>query len=619
MIQQLPLRVEPMERETLPSYFSRMAAINGTSASDFAVDLGFSFKRILNQEEVALDQFSRRAGLPADRLTSLLSWTGERIGNVRMRFRGEVFISRSLRNPVVRGCPLCIREEAQEHPSPLRYTSIKGDWQLRGAEVCLQHRHPLVSLWSRQNLFERYDIGARMTEVLPDILAGELDRPEARLSPYDLWLDRRLSKTEDETWLAAQPLFSAMTFCNLLGAELIRTDIKKAPKGYTQDQAANTVGFETAARGPAAIRDSFYRLAEVADGALDEPQKAFGQLYVSLNRAYKAEKSFDGFRAILRDCILDVWPIAPNDEVLGRVTPHRRLHSVLTASKEVGVGVQLLDSFLTEAGAFAEGDVRPPSRKTFDAQQFSNLLDEIPHLIGPKAMRGAIGATRNEMEALENDGVLVPRTRLPAVKSPWRAADGEALIAQLARLSTVADPRGPDWQSLQLARKRIGIPISALIAFFEDRSLTLGKRPDVFGYHGFVVRRSELDRLVLPAETDLAAPLHGLSAAEFGRTVGLRSKGHFLALVEAGHTPATEVLHPKTGQKQKRMSKDDVAAFHEKFVTLTTLSFETGQHRNAARALIKAAGIKAFSPEGQGFGSIYLRKTVAPLIAKLRL
>jgi hypothetical protein len=44
-------------------------------------------------------------------------------------------------------------------------------------------------------------------------------------------------------------------------------------------------------------------------------------------------------------------------------------------------------------------------------------------------MRQAMGATKHELEALEADGVLVPRTRVAKVKSPWRLSDGTAFVA----------------------------------------------------------------------------------------------------------------------------------------------------------------------------------------------
>ncbi|MGY6411645.1 MAG: TniQ family protein, partial [Alkalilacustris sp.] len=42
MLKLLPIRTAPMPRETLPSFLSRLAAMNGVTATDFAVDLGVS-------------------------------------------------------------------------------------------------------------------------------------------------------------------------------------------------------------------------------------------------------------------------------------------------------------------------------------------------------------------------------------------------------------------------------------------------------------------------------------------------------------------------------------------------------------------------------------------------
>ncbi|MGY6698009.1 MAG: hypothetical protein ACXIUW_18560 [Roseinatronobacter sp.] len=42
-------------------------------------------------------------------------------------------------------------------------------------------------------------------------------------------------------------------------------------------------------------------------------------------------------------------------------------------------------------------------------------------------------------------------------------------------------------------------------------------------------------------------------------------------------------------------------------MTLTTLSAETGQHRNTLKWLLAARRITPFSPEGQDFEAMYLR------------
>lgn len=106
-----------------------------------------------------------------------------------------------------------------------------------------------------------------------------------------------------------------------------------------------------------------------------------------------------------------------------------------------------------------------------------------------------------------------------------------------------------------------------------------------------------------------------MSAAEFGRTVGLRDNGHFTALIEAGHTPSERHVNPKTGRSQHRLSTEDILAFHRRFVTLPTLARETGCHRNTLKGLLAKAGVSRFSPDGQDFGPVYLRSEAAKAIS----
>lgn len=82
----------PIPRETLYSYLARLAAIWRTEAPNLAYDIGAPFKRLLDQDEDALEAFADWAKLSPEAMTELLSWTGTRAGNVRMEFRGELYI-----------------------------------------------------------------------------------------------------------------------------------------------------------------------------------------------------------------------------------------------------------------------------------------------------------------------------------------------------------------------------------------------------------------------------------------------------------------------------------------------------------------------------------------------
>lgn len=232
-----------------------------------------------------------------------MSWTGEKIGNVRMRFRGEVFVSRALRNPDMRGCPICLREDiAATDGSPSAIMVMRGDWLMRDAVLCIRHGHPLVTLWSEGKVGSRYDMGANLEAILPDLQAGAFDRPRQEPSPYDLWLDQRLEDGTDVTALKDYGLFAATTFCRYLGMARLCDDT-----GLDQERAGafHAAGFEIAEQGAQAIRAEFDRLAARATGPGQQAKTAFGKLYAALTNLDADDPDFDAFRKLLRDCILD--------------------------------------------------------------------------------------------------------------------------------------------------------------------------------------------------------------------------------------------------------------------------------------------------------------------------
>jgi hypothetical protein len=80
--------------------------------------------------------------------------------------------------------------------------------------------------------------------------------------------------------------------------------------------------------------------------------------------------------------------------LIGGVVAERRLHSVATAAQEAGVGIEVIEPFLIEAGAVPDREDRPSSRRIFGARPYVGLLAEVPTLVGPQVMREAMGATK---------------------------------------------------------------------------------------------------------------------------------------------------------------------------------------------------------------------------------
>lgn len=70
---------------------------------------------------------------------------------------------------------------------------------------------------------------------------------------------------------------------------------------------------------------------------------------------------------------------------------------------------------------------------------------------------------------------------------------------------------------------------------------------------------------------------------------------------------STEGRHPKTKARQRFLAPGDLAAFHERFVTLRGLAVELGMPWQALRPKLAAAGIEPFSPDGQDYGAVFER------------
>ena len=99
------LGISPAPRETMLSLLSRAAALRGLTTWDMTAELGIGQKALLDYAGEAVAQARDVLGLTEDRWSDLLSWTPVPAEGVRMRFRGETVVTRSVANPTVRGVP----------------------------------------------------------------------------------------------------------------------------------------------------------------------------------------------------------------------------------------------------------------------------------------------------------------------------------------------------------------------------------------------------------------------------------------------------------------------------------------------------------------------------------
>ncbi|MGO4855390.1 hypothetical protein [Phaeovulum sp. W22_SRMD_FR3] len=66
------------------------------------------------------------------------------------------------------------------------------------------------------------------------------------------------------------------------------------------------------------------------------------------------------------------------------------------------------------------------------------------------------------------------------------------------------------------------------------------------------------------------------------------------------------------------MSEEDIARFHERYLTLPKILEEFDLHWHTASALLKAKGIRPFSPNGGDYGKIYLHSEAEAVLERRR-
>lgn len=599
----------------MPSFLGRLAASRGATVRNYAVDLGTPLKSILEDPDKVSESLAHWGKLDRECVENMISWTGVSAGPVQLLFRGEICGSRSLRNPIVRGCPICLKEDmVLGHLPAGRQMALRGDWQYRDCVRCVRHHHLLVPIWNAGNVFERFDSAQQFSAIATRILAGDFDVERSKVSEYDVWLLDRLESPHDTGWLATQSVEAITTMSRLLGTRILGFSLADIQKDVTKLADALSAGFLIVKDGPGAFRSTLDGLAAQAKGALDEPQKAFGGVYTRLASDLMRKPEYEDFSSAMRDCIIETWPLAAGDVVLGQLLEERLLHSVTTAAAEANIKAEKMDLLLVEAGAIAADDDRTRNKKTFLASTYAALIAEIPMRVSEKDMRVAMGATRNEFDALAKEGIMKPRTKVKEVRLPWLIEDGLDLVAALsARAMSVVAGEDPDWETMQQACAARRIALRDLHDAIGSGDVQISLTEGVAGYHSLRILKSSVTSWLTnrgfhgPENQTFSGTV---SLAEFGRSIGLRDQKYLNALAKAGILDVTKVFHPLIGRDQLRVGAAAAAAFRERFATVSMLATETGEQPHAIRGKIARSGLSVFKKDGASYGNLWLRGDV---------
>lgn len=601
----MPNSIPPRRRETIASFISRTAAASYVDATTFASDKETSFQSLIAGSSKAVDALrSFNCHIPSD----VVEWSPSSDGVTgRQRlFRGHIFPSKVLQRSEMRGCPKCLKRDLEDHEDPTTSMAMRGHWLVPHSTLCLEHHHPIVPFWKESKPLLRFDSARHLASLAPDIMAGKLTREPREPTGFETWLDDRLEGRAGGTWLDQFRLHAASNYCLMLGTALMR-HFTSAPSAIPDKEKwfIYNLGFVVARHGEDEIRKALNGLLGLAGGPHDGPRKIFPKMYDRLAYDYIDDPDYEAFRLILRMHMVETWPLNVGDELLGEPVVERRLHSVRTAARATGIDQRRLRKILASEGVVPE-DGLPDAWEVFDAKRVDTILKKASTLVTAKDFAEGIGAIRSQFDLLVAGGVLTPRLLSfseAGTKAIWDPADGVRFLDSVFLGASPLRQAQHGWEHISKSAARLMVGPEVIIrAIQEKRIVRIGNHADFDGYAALYVYHDEVCSVLSPE------PSFNQSIELFAKTVGIGQPIRMRRLALNGHTPATWMMHPKLKKEQLFITPDDANAFHNRFYTPRTMAQAFGKSWQSMTATLRSAGVEAFSPDGEDYGSVYERK-----------
>jgi hypothetical protein len=448
------LNGSPKDKEPAFAFMSRIAAIGGVAASEFGKDIGLPFQSILDGSEDGLAELARLTGCDLD---NLASWTPRKFSSSRRVLKGQQFPSRSLLTSIVRGCPICLREDALDSDLPsFRAMYYRAHWLIPHVSICLEHEHPLVPLWQEVVPSVRYDTAFHFREIEPKLLSHGFDCETRDPTDFDEWLSGRLEGAiNDKYWLDQYPLNASATFCRLLGFALLRLErITTSSLAKGSEWACYQMGFEIASEGGEAILVALRKLNQLAEPR-QGPKSVFPLLYDRFSHDYAEDPDFAPFREILAEHLLNTWPLGPGDELMGEPVTVRQLHSVVSAAEETGIDPRRLRKMLRASGLIDE--TLPDAWAVFSAKGAEHILAPLLEYMTSKDFAEFLGMTRSQFDLLVQDGILSSSLESSGTKHIWDPRQGKVFLDSLVGGAETLQQAQHGWQHISKTAQRLKI------------------------------------------------------------------------------------------------------------------------------------------------------------------
>lgn len=224
------------------------------------------------------------------------------------------------------------------------------------------------------------DFHANWLPWFDSIATGKLDIESPSTGKFELYAATRLSGKPDPLgWADLVSLTALGRVSYILGATLLPKPndpgTEERRDGGTEAMALDR-GFQVLKGGPESIATALMEVRCRTAEPQSLPYGRYSPLYEWLKSVQGKTPEFRPLKKIVVDHILDTWPLAQGEKILGKMTGERRYHSVLTAASAHEMRPKHVFGLLTDA--MLEGRLNlPPYERIYPAADVSLLLDPV--------------------------------------------------------------------------------------------------------------------------------------------------------------------------------------------------------------------------------------------------
>jgi hypothetical protein len=593
--------------ESPQSLVSRLARLHQIeSASQFCRDMGLTFQQVIDGNPETLAAIAMLSGNDVGRL----QYEALQRRDDEFSFRGERLLRHSLRRARLHVCPSCMLDDIRSSGGA-RSNAVVGrtTWLLEPITTCREHGLELFELQTNAVAQRVHDFARLVEPFLTDLPRMAAEALPCDLPAHESYLLDRLDGQRGQCAMLDQlDWFAAGRLCVVLGAVALNgrnISLREIEGG--KRRAAGHRGYEIALQGQGGIRALLQELQGsfcYSTSSNDGPKAIFGTLYEWLAFDGGADTAYEPIRCMVSSHIHQTMPVGPGDEVFGKPFPSRKLHSIRTASLEMGAHPKRLRKVLAQAKLIpSDHAAMNDHRVLFDAAASQSLLSTAQNALSLADLESYMGATRSQARLLVDQGFIRPFVSPTASirTSNFARAELDAFLDKLLEGEPPDANSGARLCPIDRASKRATCGQGEVLRLILDGKLaSLRVKQGERRLSALLVDPDEVRAHVRGPDLD------GLPSYKVAKLLGTSDRV-VKSLTALGVLPIEKVINPLNRCPVEIVTHANLSVFRREYVTLFQLSAESGGHHLDVQNLLESKGIQpAFNPAEVGC-RIYLR------------